>query len=342
MASGSASAVAGQLPPRDGSDKVALLLLAMGAPLASQLLKHFSPEELKRIPRSAAELGPVSSSDLEALVEEFASQFSNGVKFLGTGGEVDQLLSQSLTPEQMQALSSEPEKTPGVSVWAKLSSLADDRIAAYLASEHPQTVALVLSKLPSANAARLIALMPPVRRNAVVRRMCSLGPVCEEALELLERALEADLVGGASQQSGKDSRVRIADIINRLEKDQVEGLISSFEEDRPEDAKALKRLLFSFDDLPRLTPAGRTALMDQVPTDRLVLALRGTDAAFQDLVLASLASRARRMVEAELASGEGGSAREIAAARRAIAELALNMAAKGEIELDPPAEGSPE
>jgi flagellar motor switch protein FliG len=99
-------------------------------------------------------------------------------------------------------------------------------------------------------------------------------------------------------------------------------------------------MLYSFEDLPRLTPAARTALMDQVPADKLVLALRGTDAAFQDVVLASLASRARRMVEAELASGDAGSARDVASARRAIAELALNMAAKGEIELDAPDEGA--
>lgn len=334
------SAVASKPASREGADKVALLLLAMGPPMASQLLRHFSPEELKRIPRSATELGPVTASDLESLVEEFASQFSNGVKFLGTGGEVEELLSRSLTPEQMQALSaSEPVKPPE-SVWERVVALPDERVLPFLAQEHPQTAALFLSKLPAANAARLAAQMPPPRRNALMRRMCSLRPVSDEAMRLLENALGASLLATAAQASGADTRARLADIVNRLDKDQIDELIASLEHDRPEDAKALKRMLFSFEDLPRLGAAARAALMDQVPADRLLLALRGADAAFQDVVLSSLASRARRMVEAELAGGETGSPREVAAARRAIAELALAMAARGEIELDAPEAGA--
>ena len=78
-----------------------------------------------------------------------------------------------------------------------------------------------------------------------------------------------------------------------------------------------------------------TALLDKVPTDRLVMALRGTDPAFQQIALSSLAARAKRMVEAELTSGQNPPQREIRAAQRSISDLALAMAGRGEIDLAP-------
>ena len=79
-------------------------------------------------------------------------------------------------------------------------------------------------------------------------------------------------------------------------------MLQSLAEVRPDDAKALKSLLFTFEDLADLPPSARTAIFDQVPIERLVLALKGTDAVFQAAILSALASRSRRMVEAELQS----------------------------------------
>lgn len=334
-----ATQVAARDSGREGAQKAAILLLAMGKPLASEILGHFTPEELREIPRLATELGPVSASELEVLVEEFASQFSGGVKFLGTGNEVERLLTESLSPEQMKALIPPPEAVPEAEapVWERLTQVPDGVLVTHLGTEHPQTAAAVLSLLPPAVAARLVSQMPPVQRHAVASRLCSLRPLGPEAVGMLERALAADLLKTVQKATGPDSRARMADILNRLEKEEVDELIARLETQRPADAEALKRMLFSFEDLPRLSAAHRTALMDKVPTDRLVVALRGVSPEFQDAVLSSLASRARRMVESELSSGEGGSAKDIAAARRQIAEMALDMAARGEIELAAPA-----
>ncbi len=110
-------------------------------------------------------------------------------------------------------------------------------------------------------------------------------------------------------------------------------MLQSLAEVRPDDAKALKSLLFAFEDLADLPPSARTAIFDQVPIERLVLALKGTDAVFQAAILSALASRSRRMVEAELQSNGNAPARDIAEARRAIVATVLKMIAKGDIQL---------
>jgi flagellar motor switch protein FliG len=100
-------------------------------------------------------------------------------------------------------------------------------------------------------------------------------------------------------------------------------------------------MLFTFDDIVNLTAKARMLIFDQVPTDRTVIALKGTDTSFRELILSSLASRTRRMVEGELASSVPSNQREILEARRAITDLALDMAGRGEIELNPDQEDGP-
>ncbi len=124
------------------------------------------------------------------------------------------------------------------------------------------------------------------------------------------------------------------EIINKLERDQMEEVLQSLEATKPAEAEALRGHLFTFEDLAKLTPKARTTLFDKVPNDKVVLALKGTDETFRDIMLQALASRVRRMVEQELNSGQAVSNREVAEARRTIAGMALDLASRGEIELD--------
>ena len=105
---------------------------------------------------------------------------------------------------------------------------------------------------------------------------------------------------------------------------------------RPDDAKTLKGMLFTFVELVNLPAKARTLLLDQVPIERLVAALTGTDSAFQGAILSSLAARSKRMVEAELQGGGSATERDVADARRAIVDTVLKMMAKGEIAMPEP------
>jgi len=126
----------------------------------------------------------------------------------------------------------------------------------------------------------------------------------------------------------------MADIINKMDREQMEDVLQSLAETRPKTAETLRGLLFTFDDLIKLPPRTRMALFESIPTERVVLALKGADDEIKDAILSSLTGRARRMVEQELASSEPASQRDVVKARRAIADTALSMAEKGEIELN--------
>jgi flagellar motor switch protein FliG len=139
-----------------------------------------------------------------------------------------------------------------------------------------------------------------------------------------------------------DGRSRLAGIINSLDPEEAEDAIRALEQARPKDAAIVKTMLFSFNDLPRLSKRARALLFDRASIDIVVMALRGTDAEFRDSVLSSMPSRGRRLVEGELNSGAFAPPQDIAKARKAIAEIVLGMASRNEIELGgpPPAEAA--
>jgi flagellar motor switch protein FliG len=320
-------------PPLAGPAKAALLLLALGKARAAKVLRRFDADELKQLSQTALTLRPVPLADLDNLIEEFGQRFASGLNFIGSVNEVKSLLAAAATSEApVPAAEATAAELP---VWELVAKQRLETLQPYLLKEHPQTIAVILSRLGSESAAAIVSILPTPLRHTLLARMLNIKSIEPEGLQVIEASLREDF---ATQASGGGAYAEIANILNRLDKNQCDEVIKGFAETRPDDAKALRQLLFTFAELPLLPAKARGLLFDQVPIERLVLALRGTDAQFQSTILSSLASRSKRMVEAELQNGVEVPPGEIAQARRAIVDVVLKMMAKGEITL-PAADG---
>lgn len=313
---------------------MAALLLAMGKPLASRLLKYFDAEDMKIVVKTASTLGNVPRGMLDKLIEEFADSFAIGSDVRGSMSEAEQLLEGVVPAEQYEDIMADVRGLSNQAIWMRLTELPENSVAAYLAKEHPQVTALVLSKTTPQCAASIIGQLPIGLRNEVMRRMLSIGHVMDHPLEVLEETLREDLLAKVSRGKGPNIHARIADIINKLERQQMDEVLESLHQHRPKEAKLVRGLLFTFDDIVKLSDGARTKLFDQVPVERTILALKGADPHLVNLILASASSRSRRMIEQELQSSAPVIAKEVVRARRAIADLALDLGEKGVIEIN--------
>jgi flagellar motor switch protein FliG len=315
-----------------GAEKVVVLLLALGKPRAAKLLKRFDPDELKVLTQLAGDLQPIGAEDLELLVEEFAKKFSSGINFVGSEKEVKSLLSDVMGEDQFGVAMTEELEQPvdaPLQVWEEIAKIKDDELRGYLGNEHPQTAAIILSKVEPAMAAKIVAGFPAQQRNDLLIRMLGIKKMDDGAVRAIEQAIAEEWLAKTSSAS----HASIADILNRLDKVLSDDLLKNLAQTRPEDARTLKGMLFTFTELSNLPAKALTVLLDQVPIERLVQALKGTDAVFQSTILSSLAARSRRMVEAELQGGGSASDREVADARREIVDIVLKMMASGELVL---------
>jgi flagellar motor switch protein FliG len=319
--------------PLTAREKVATILMTMGQEAAGQVMQHLDQQDLKTVTHAMAELRPVSHEQVDGLVEEFVEQFGGGTNLIGDAGAVQKMLSGILPPDQIAEIVAEMEGRVNQTIWDRISSISEGSLVPYLLNEHPQTMALVMSKLHPATSAKVMGELPQELRDNVARRMLGCKAVVDDALKLVEKALHEDFLVNLSLNMGGDSHARMADIINKMDREQMEGVLDGLSHTHPKSAEILRSLLFTFDDIVKLNPKSLTTLFDSIDTADLVVALKGTEAAFRSTVLGCLASRTRRMVEQELSTGEPSTQREVTEARRRITDLALAMGQRGEIDL---------
>lgn len=320
------------------TQKAAAILVAMGKPSASKMLKFFKQEELKALIEGARLLRTIDQSDLEKIVAEFEAEFTEGAGLLDSAARMDTILTESLSPEEMNALMGVNQPVPAQDgpppVWPQIEKIDPTRLGAFLSEEHPQTAALILSNLsPAAAASALLSLEKPVR-SEIVKRMMSMAAIPEAATRIVENQLRARVLSESSTRDTSAGQIRVASVLNELDKDQLDEVMLDLEQSGAPDLQALKSRLFAFEDVVLLTQKARLALFDSVSTELVTLALRNSPASLAESVLSSIGARSRRMVESELGQGsEGVAAADIVRARKAIAAAAIRMAREGAFEL---------
>ncbi len=318
---------------RSKSEKVAILLASLDKTVAIDLLKKFDPEDVKQIVESSGRLGSLNSRDVEPLIDEFTAEFSEALGISAGSREIVSLLEQAFTTKEVASIMGQEEAPAEDAVWPKFKLGTEKSLVPYLLDENEQTAAVVLSKLNSDLAARCIALLPRGSATRIVSRMLGLGEVSPAALRDLEDALRDDFFGKSAAKDNGARVDRMAAVVNRLEREQSAQILEDVAKLNPEEVKSLRKLIFMFEDIERLSQPHRLKLFDRVPTELVIPALFATEASFRESVLSSLGARARRMVESELQGDVAAPHKDTAQARRRIADIAIQMSRSGDIEI---------
>jgi flagellar motor switch protein FliG len=320
------------------AQKAAAILVAMGKPSASRLLKFFKQEELKALIEGARLLRTIPQSDLEKIVAEFEAEFTEGAGLLDSADKMDTILNESLSPEEVSALMGNAApvvKAEGPPpVWPQLEKLEPMRLGAFLAGEHPQTAAMVLSKLaPSASANVLLTLDKPVRGD-IIKRMMTMTSIPDAAIRIVENQIRTRVLVDSGGKDISAGQVRVANVLNELDKTQLDEVMKDLEEAGTCDLDGIRARLFAFEDIELLTQKARVALLDGISTEIVTLALRGVPTGLAESILSAISQRSRRMVESELNSGsEGVPIDDVMRARKTIATTAIRMAGEGAFSL---------
>jgi flagellar motor switch protein FliG len=320
--------------------KAAAILVAMGKPAAGRLLKYFKQDELKALIDGARMLRTIPQGELERIVGEFEAEFAEGAGLLDSADTMDTILNESFTPEEMKAILGQDDKPKAVEakapppVWPAVEKLEAERVGAFLANEHPQTAALVISNMaPQAAANALMTLAKPVR-GEVVKRLLAMNNVPEQAKRIVEDQIRTRMLSDVSFKDNSAGQIRVAGILNELDKEDLEEVIGEMQAAGTADLEAVRSRLFNFDDIVQLSQKSRVALFDGLGTDMVTLALRGCEQSLAEAILSALGPRSRRMIESELAAEPGNIPfAEIARARKTIASTAIRLASEGAVQL---------
>src|ERR1700742_253718 len=263
-----------------GPEKAAVILLALGEDHAN-VWRGLDEEEIKIISQAMAGLGQVTAGVVEDLLVEFVSGMGSGAI---TGSvELTQKLLASIMPEdKVDSLMEEIRGPAGRTMWDKLGNVNEGVLANYLKNEYPQTVAVVLSKIKSDHAARVLAALPEDFALECVTRMLRMEPVQREILDKIEATLRNEFMSNLARTSKRDSHELMAEIFNNFDRQTESRFIAALEERNCESAERIRALMFVFEDLSKLDPGGVQTLLRTVAKDQLGLALKGASDALRE------------------------------------------------------------
>lgn len=315
-------------------EKAAAVLLAMGKPIAGKLLKFFEQSELQIIIDKAQKLRPIPPQELEELVTEFEELFSEGTGLMDNAKVMESILEEGLTPDEVDGLLGRQTdfQTVTQTIWDELKEADPDFVYSFLEKEHPQTVAYILSMLPSSFAGKTLMKMPEDKRVDIVHRAVNMKNINPRVADIIEQKVR-ELVDKINAEKNSTGSVKVADIMNELEKPVVESLLNSLEGISSEAANKVKPRIFLFDDLLLMSQQARVTLFNDISGDVITLALRGTTGQMQEAVLSAIGARQRRMIESELGNGDLGKPQEVAIARRSITQEAIRLAGEDKLRL---------
>ncbi|MBW3097382.1 flagellar motor switch protein FliG [Pseudohoeflea coraliihabitans] len=321
--------------PLSAPEKAAAVLLAMGKPVAGKLLKFFAHEELQEIIKRAQNLRTIPPQELVQLVNEFEDLFSEGTGLMDNAKAMEGILEEGLTPDEVDGLLGRRTQFQSLemTVWDRLQEADPARVGQFLESEHPQTAAYVVSMLPSAFAGKTLMKLADERRSDIVHRAVNLKQVNPRAARIIEERV-AELVSELEAEKASLGTAKVADIMNELSKTEVDSLLGDLETISKRDVEKVRPRIFLFDDLRNMPARSRATLLNDISGDVILMALRGTDDTLREAVLSAIGARQRRMIESDLAAGDSNiNPREIAVARRTIAQEAIRLAGEGQLTL---------
>src|SRR5438477_8673685 len=235
-----------------GPEKAAMLLMSLGEEHASKLFALMSDDEIKEISQVMSNLGTVSSNVVERLFVEFAEQISSTGSLTGTFDSTERLLKKVLGKDRVNNIMEEIRGPAGRTMWDKLGNVNEVVLANYLKNEYPQTVAVVLSKIKSEHAARVLAQLPESFAMEVVMRMLRMEAVQKEVLDDVESTLRNEFFSSLARTNRRDSHELIAEIFNSLDRNTENRFITALEERNRDSAERIKALMFTFEDLAKL------------------------------------------------------------------------------------------
>ncbi|SPU53682.1 Flagellar motor switch protein FliG [Brevundimonas vesicularis] len=315
-----------------GPEKAAVILLALGEEHTA-LWERLDDDEVKEISQAMATLGNVSAEAVEALMIEFVSGLSGSGAVIGSYEQTQKLLAAFLPKDRVDGLMEEIRGPAGRTMWDKLGNVNEAVLANYLKNEYPQTVAVILSKVRSDHAARVLTSLPEDFALECVQRMLRMEPVQREILDKIEATLRTEFMSNLARTSKRDSHEMMADIFNSFDRQTEARFIGALEERNRESAERIRALMFVFEDLSKLDPGGVQTLLRAVDKDSLGLAMKGASEGLREMFFSNMSERASKIMREDMESMGPVRLKDVDAAQMAMVQVAKDLAAKGDIML---------
>lgn len=318
-----------------GVDRAAIFLLSLGETDAAQILRHMGPKEVQKVGAAMAAMANVSREQVQTILGDFIETVENQTA-LGVGSEeyIRRVMVDALGEEKAGTLIDRillGRNTKGLESLKWMDARA---VAEIIRLEHPQIMAIVLSYLDSDHAASVLTYLPERVRIDVLMRIATLDGIQPAALAELDEIMERQFSGSNNVKSSSVGGVKAAANILNFVDSSMEGEIMELIKDADSElGQKIQDLMFVFDNLADVDDQGIQALLREVSSDNLIIALKGADETVREKIFKNMSKRAAEMLRDDLEAKGPVRLSEVEIAQKEILAIARRMAEAGDIVL---------
>lgn len=320
-----------------GIRKAAITVVVLGDEVASPLLRLLAEEEVEAIGKEITKLDMVTAEQTEKVLQEFVD-LSLARGYMVTGGVeyAKRLLNKAFGPDRARAMIDRLLKSLGTELpnFDSLQKADPQQVAKFMQSEHPQTIALVLSHLNPSSGAGMLMALPADLRADVSRRMAHLDQISPDIVRRIAGILEQKLrsIGTFSRESyGGVSAV--AEMFNRLESNAGQELLEKIEKLDEPLGEAIRNLMFVFEDILLIDTMGMREILSRIDKKTLTVALKGTSEKLREHFLGNMSERGAQMLREDMEALGPVKIREVEYAQQQVIAAIRTLESEGVLSL---------
>ena len=317
-----------------GIDKVALLLFCLGEEVTAKVFNELDDKEVREISRRMMDMERIDQSQARDVLEDYKKQIRNediGIYIKGTDfaknaimGGNNETRSKYLMDQLLAGIEGRPLET--------ISKMHPRMVAGLLEKEHPQTVALILSTQKEDHTSRILTELPDDVRGEVMYRIAKIDHVSPDVINQIEDALQREIgvtVGSDHKQVGGVEKV--VDILSKMDKGSEQVILTSIEAVDPDMAEEIRKMMFTFEDLSTIDNRGMQAILREVSTDMLTVALKTASDAIKNKIFANISQRAADMIAEDLEAMGPRKLSKVEAMQMEVVKVALRLEEEGSV-----------
>jgi flagellar motor switch protein FliG len=316
-------------------EKAALTLLSLGKELASLVLQHLSEQEVKRISRAFMAVSEVDRETQMTVTREFRTMIKASDTVLVDGREfAKDVISSAFGETAGEGLLEYITGSRKEPISAIMQDVPEKILNGFIQAEHPQTVAFLMTKMNPDQAALVLQRMGEEIQTDILIRIANLNNVKADVIDEVREVLRAQLRGsGLTEEEEIGGPKSAADILNFVERNNEERILTEIEEMFPELAEQIRNLMFTFDDIRKIDDKGIQAILKEVPRDQLVLSLKQASPELRDLLFRNVSQRAAAMIQEDLSAMGPVKVKDVEKAQQGIVDIVRRLEAEGKIQV---------
>lgn len=316
------------------TEKAAVILMSLGKTGAADVMKHLTETEVKKLSRAFMMVQEVERETQLAIAYEFSTMLKASETLVVDGREFARdVISSAFGSDQGDTMLEYITGSRKEPLSALISDIPGNIVDNFVQSEHPQTIAFLMTKMPPDLAASLLSKMSEEMQTDVVMRVSNLEHVKADVIDEVREVLRSQLRGMSLTDEEVGGPKAAADILNFVDRNNEERILTEVEEMFPELAENIRNLMFTFEDVNKLDDRSIQTVLKEVPRDQLVLGLKTASEDLRALLFRNISQRAAEMLRDDLDNLGPTKLKDVEKAQQSIVDIVRRLEAEGKIQV---------